>query len=165
MAVFPITRAPTSAVSSPVTRLAGLSQGRSRITERSPVTGSPRPRRLLWVCDPAGRSGRGATFAPKSRIGDVWSATLPQSDKGRVARNTAIEPSVFAQVHENRWIFWLAPTRARPTRGELHARYGQRRQDKIGSHQLDKTFLQQAAETQFSGRRLQAKDSIANNFA
>jgi hypothetical protein len=34
-----ITRAPTSAVSSPVTRLAGLSQGRSRITERSPVTG------------------------------------------------------------------------------------------------------------------------------
>jgi hypothetical protein len=26
-------------VSSPVTRLAGLSQGRSRITERSPVTG------------------------------------------------------------------------------------------------------------------------------
>ncbi len=35
----PITRAPTSAVSSPVTRLAGLSQGRSRITKRSPVTG------------------------------------------------------------------------------------------------------------------------------
>src|SRR5229473_5238392 len=35
----PITRAPTSAVSSLVTRLAGLSQGRSRITERSPVTG------------------------------------------------------------------------------------------------------------------------------
>jgi hypothetical protein len=34
-----ITRAPTSAVSSPVTRLAGLSQGRSRITERSPITG------------------------------------------------------------------------------------------------------------------------------
>src|SRR6266576_6835485 len=31
-----------------------------------------RPRRLLWVCDPARRSGRGATFAPKSRIGDVW---------------------------------------------------------------------------------------------
>src|SRR5437667_2730448 len=48
---------------------------------------SPRPRRLLWVCDPARRSGRGATFAPKSRIGDVWSATLPQSDKGRVARH------------------------------------------------------------------------------
>ena len=42
---------------------------------------------------------------------------------------------------------------------------GQRRQDKIGSHQLDRTFLQQAAETQFSGRRLQAKDGIANNFA
>src|SRR6267143_5003694 len=85
----PITRAPTSAVSSPVTRLAGLSQGRSRITERSPVRDSPRPRRLLWVCDPARRSGRGATFAPKSRIGDVWSATLPQSDKGRVARYTS----------------------------------------------------------------------------
>ena len=69
------------------------------------------------------------------------------------------------KVHENRWIFWLALTRARPTRGELHTGYGQRRQDKIGSHQLDRTFLQQAAETQFSGRRLQAKDGIANNFA
>ena len=43
---------------------------------------------FLWVCDPAGRSGRGATFAPKSGIGDVWSATLPQFDKGRVARDT-----------------------------------------------------------------------------
>src|ERR1700687_3743471 len=32
--------------------------------------------------------GRGATFAPKSRIRDVWSATLPQSDKGRVARHS-----------------------------------------------------------------------------
>jgi len=51
---------------------------------------SPRPRRLLCVCDPAGRSGRGATFAAKSRIGDVWSATLPQSDKGRVARHSPI---------------------------------------------------------------------------
>lgn len=69
------------------------------------------------------------------------------------------------KVHETRWIFWLALTRARPTRDELHAGYGQRRQDKIGSHQLDRTFLQQAAETQFSGRRLQAKDGIANNFA
>src|SRR6267143_1608756 len=83
----PITRAPTSAVSSPVTRLAGLSQGRSRITERSPVTGFSQTSPILWVCDPARRSGRGATFAPKSRIGDVWSATLPQSDKGRVARH------------------------------------------------------------------------------
>jgi hypothetical protein len=36
---------------------------------------------------------------------------------------------------------------------------------RISSHQLDRTFLQQAAETQFSGRRLQAKDGIANNFA
>src|SRR3979411_3158866 len=42
---------------------------------------------FYWVCDPVRRSGRGATFAPKSRIGDVWSATLPQSDKGRVARH------------------------------------------------------------------------------
>jgi len=31
---------------------------------------------FYWVCDPASRSGRGATFAPKSRIGDVWSANL-----------------------------------------------------------------------------------------
>jgi hypothetical protein len=72
--------------------LAGLSQGRSRITERSPVTGFCQTSPILWVCDPARRSGRGATFAPKSRIGDVWSATLPQSDKGRVARHSgAIE--------------------------------------------------------------------------
>src|SRR5215831_16695082 len=35
----PTTRAPTSAVSSAVPRLAGLSQGRSRIVARSPVTG------------------------------------------------------------------------------------------------------------------------------
>src|SRR6266403_2113334 len=45
---------------------------------------------FYWVCDPVRRSGRGATFAPKSRIGDVWSATLPQSDKGRVARHPAL---------------------------------------------------------------------------
>src|SRR6266478_5201011 len=37
-------------------------------------------------------SGRGATFAPESRIGDVWSATLPQSDKGRVARDSGTIP-------------------------------------------------------------------------
>jgi hypothetical protein len=28
-------------------------------------------RRLLWVCDPAGRSGRGARFAPKARVRGV----------------------------------------------------------------------------------------------
>jgi hypothetical protein len=45
--------------------------------------------------------GRGATFAPKSRIGDVWSATLPQSDKRRVARDTervrswCVDPAAF----------------------------------------------------------------------
>jgi hypothetical protein len=81
----PVTRAPTSAVSSPVTRLAASRVVPGTLQDHRD---SPRPRRLLWVCDPAGSSGRGATFAPKSRIGDVWSATLPQSDKGRVARHS-----------------------------------------------------------------------------
>ena len=87
MAVFPITRAPTSAVSSPVTRLAGLSQGRSRIAERSPVTGFSQTSPSFVGLRSGGPFGAGATFAPKSRIGDVWPATLPQSDKGRVARD------------------------------------------------------------------------------
>jgi hypothetical protein len=39
MAVFPHHTRANECCQSPVTRLAGLSQGRSRITERSPVTG------------------------------------------------------------------------------------------------------------------------------
>src|SRR6266576_1953412 len=44
--------------------------------------------------------GRGATFTPKSRIGDVWSAALPQSDKGREA---VTRPIARRSWNHNRW--------------------------------------------------------------
>jgi hypothetical protein len=56
----PMTRAPTSVVSSAVARPAWFSHGISRIVARSPVTGSPTPRRPLLACDPADRPVRGA---------------------------------------------------------------------------------------------------------
>ena len=75
-----------TAVSSPVTRLAGLSQGRSRVTERSPVKGFSQTSPTFMGLRSGAPFGSGCDIRAQV-IGDVWSATLPQSDKGRVARH------------------------------------------------------------------------------
>ena len=54
-----------------VARPAGLSQGRSRIVARSPVTGFTQTRRPLSVCDPAGRAGLGDSCERVSHGGCV----------------------------------------------------------------------------------------------
>ena len=97
----PITRAPTSAVSSPVTRLAGLSQGRSRITERSPVTGFSQTSPTFMGLRSGAPFGSGCDI--ESRIGDLWSATLPQSDKGRVARHPPAIPRYCPALASENW--------------------------------------------------------------
>src|ERR1700751_5318847 len=76
----PITRAPTSAVSSPVTRLAGLSQGRSRITERSPVTGFSQTSPTFMGLRSGAPFGSGCDF--RAQV----------SHRGRLVGNSLIAP-------------------------------------------------------------------------
>src|SRR5205807_3153136 len=83
----PITRAPTSAVSSPVTRLAGLSQGRSRITERSPVTGFSQTSPTFMGLRSGGPFGSGCDIRAQVSHRGRLVGNFPQSDKGRVARH------------------------------------------------------------------------------